>query len=80
MTNEEQFGAASGGQLAETDIADWDRVADVYAASAGGPQDRVYAMLRDGLWSSLGPDVALPDSALCEAVRLAIVCHQSASL
>ena len=58
MPSEQESAAVSNGQLAATDIADWDRVADVYAASIGGPEDRIYAMLRDGLWSSLGPDVS----------------------
>jgi SAM-dependent methyltransferase len=57
MTNEQGSAAVSNGQLAAIDIADWDRVADAYVASIGGPEDRIYTMLRDSLWSSLGSDV-----------------------
>jgi SAM-dependent methyltransferase len=39
------------------DLAAWDRAADRYAASVGGPDDRVYVMLRDALWESLGADL-----------------------
>jgi SAM-dependent methyltransferase len=39
------------------DLADWDRVADRYAASAGGPDDRIYAMLGPALWTSIGTDL-----------------------
>jgi SAM-dependent methyltransferase len=50
--------AMSSREQAASDIADWDRVADAYATAIGGPDDRIYAMLREGLWSSLGPDVS----------------------
>ena len=39
------------------DLAAWNRAADAYATAAGGPNDRIYTMLRAVLWESLGPDV-----------------------
>ena len=56
MKSEQESAAVSNGQLAAIDIADWDRVAEAYAASIGGPEDRIYTMLRDGPWSSLASD------------------------
>jgi SAM-dependent methyltransferase len=41
-----------------SDLAAWDQAADRYAASIGGPDDRIYAMLRDALWDSLGLDLS----------------------
>jgi len=58
MTSEQESAALSKSQLAAIDIADWDRLADAYAAAIGGPEDRIYTMLRGGLWSSLGADVS----------------------
>jgi SAM-dependent methyltransferase len=39
------------------DLAAWDRAADRYAASVGGPDDRIYVMLREALWESIGADL-----------------------
>lgn len=36
------------------DLADWDRIAERYAAVAGTADDRVYQVLRRALWESLG--------------------------
>ena len=43
------------------DIAHWDRLAEDYASRIGGPNDRIYAMLRNAIWTSLGPDVSSLD-------------------
>src|SRR5690242_13464830 len=40
------------------DIAHWDEVAERYASSIGGPNDRIYAMLREAIWKSLGPGLS----------------------
>jgi SAM-dependent methyltransferase len=40
-----------------TDLAAWDRVADHYATSVGGPDDRIYAMLHEALWESIDADL-----------------------
>jgi SAM-dependent methyltransferase len=39
------------------DLSAWNQAADAYAAAVGGPDDRIYNMLRPTLWESLGPDL-----------------------
>ena len=39
------------------DLAAWNKAADRYAGAVGGPDGRVYSMLRPALWAALGEDL-----------------------
>jgi len=49
--------AHRGDDASATDLAAWDSAADRYVATVGGPNDRIYEMLRHPLWDSLGGDL-----------------------
>jgi SAM-dependent methyltransferase len=44
-------------EASTADLAAWDRAADRYATSIGGPNDRIYAVLSGALWASIGTDL-----------------------